>query len=217
MDDRHFSTGSIEAPDPFDKHLDQIGFYRKHTARDATSLFRVISEQMYGAQIHHLDVRDFCVRYMGMHRSTYEKVVRSQIIMLFTFCMFHWWLIDTTISIFCQVDGTALTFDEYLTKLSKPRTYGTLTELTALAYRFKRNVFMFEGCNMGDWFVYEKEFEDTFLVFYSPPKHFDIVFPKSYIESVAFCQCKWCCDTWSDVANFAILPNPSSSYVRDSL
>ncbi|XP_037028309.1 protein ovarian tumor locus-like isoform X2 [Bradysia coprophila] len=160
MKDRYFTTGSIEAPDPFDKHLDQIGFYRKHTARDATSLFRVISEQMYGAQIHHLDIRDFCVRYMAMYPSIYEKVVV----------------------------GTTLTFEEYLAKLAKPRTFGTLTELTALAYRFKRNVFLLEGGTMGDWFVYEKEFEDTFLVFYAPPKHFDTVFQKSYIESVAFSQ-----------------------------
>lgn len=72
--DRQFSTGSIEAPDPFDKHLDQIGYYRKHTARDATCLFRVISEQLYGAQIYHLDIRETCVKYMAMNESTYSQV-----------------------------------------------------------------------------------------------------------------------------------------------
>lgn len=72
--ERQFSTGSIEAPDPYDKHLDQLGYYRKHTPRDATCLFRVISEQMYDAQIYHLDIREICVRYMALHQSSYEEV-----------------------------------------------------------------------------------------------------------------------------------------------
>lgn len=74
MQDRQFSTGSIEAPDPYDKHLDQIGYYRKHTARDATCLFRVISEQMYGAQIYHPDIREICVKYMAINQSIYAEV-----------------------------------------------------------------------------------------------------------------------------------------------
>lgn len=82
MDDRQFSTGSIEAPDPYDKHLDHLGFYRKYTARDASCLFRVISEQMYDAQIYHTDVRDICVRYMGMNRSAYEDAVRHNFFFL---------------------------------------------------------------------------------------------------------------------------------------
>lgn len=89
-----------------------------------------------------------------------------------------------------QIINTDLTYDEYLAKMSKIRTYGTLAELTALAYRFEMNVFLFEAFSFGTWYVREEEFKDTFLIFYTPPKHFDSVFPKSYIESVAFCQCK---------------------------
>lgn len=74
--------------------------------------------------------------------------------------------------------------------MSKPRTYGTLSELVALAYRFEKNVVLFEACSSGSWYVYEKEFRDAFFVFFTPPKHFDSVFAKPYIESVAFCQCE---------------------------
>lgn len=74
--------------------------------------------------------------------------------------------------------------------MSLTKTFGTLAELVALAYRFKRNVFLFEACNSGTWYVCEEEFKDTFLVFYTPPRHFDSVFTKSHIETVAFCQCE---------------------------
>lgn len=75
--------------------------------------------------------------------------------------------------------------------MSKIRTFGSLAELHALAYRFERNVVMFEAHSLGVYYIYEEEFKDNFFVFYTPPKHFDSVFPKSYIESVAFCQCEF--------------------------
>lgn len=50
---RPFSSGSRPTPDVYDHFLDSNGFYRKHTARDASNLFRVISEQLYDTQDHH--------------------------------------------------------------------------------------------------------------------------------------------------------------------
>lgn len=50
---RPFSSGSRPTPDPYDKFLDLNGFYRKHTARDSSNLFRVVSEQLYDTQDHH--------------------------------------------------------------------------------------------------------------------------------------------------------------------
>ena len=43
---RKFSPGSRKAPDPIDQFLEEQGFYRKHTARDSTCLFRALSEQV---------------------------------------------------------------------------------------------------------------------------------------------------------------------------
>lgn len=71
---RPFQPGSRQAPDPYDQFLDENGFYRKHTARDASSLFRVISEQMFGAQIYHQFVRQSCVAYMEEHKDMVRKV-----------------------------------------------------------------------------------------------------------------------------------------------
>ena len=37
---RPFSSGSRKAPDVLDHYLEAEGYYRKHTARDPSSLFR---------------------------------------------------------------------------------------------------------------------------------------------------------------------------------
>lgn len=75
MQQRQFRSGSRQAPDPFDQFLEQHNFYRKHTARDASCLFRVISEQMYDTQMHHLYIRNKCVTYIRKNRSRFEKFI----------------------------------------------------------------------------------------------------------------------------------------------
>lgn len=72
---RPFASGSRQAPDPYDQFLEQRGFYRKHTARDSSCLFRSISEQMYDTQLHHLIIRQRCVDYMRKCKSLFQKVI----------------------------------------------------------------------------------------------------------------------------------------------
>nr|XP_036228512.1 uncharacterized protein LOC106624858 isoform X2 [Bactrocera oleae] len=76
---RQFTSGSRQAPDPFDQFLEENNFYRKHTARDASCLFRVISEQMYDTQLHHLAIRKKCVRYMRKHRDYFAPLVERDL------------------------------------------------------------------------------------------------------------------------------------------
>lgn len=71
---RQFASGSRQTPDPFDQYLDQEGFYRKHTARDASCLFRCISEQLFGSQQYHAFIREMCVNYMMKHKKLLKKV-----------------------------------------------------------------------------------------------------------------------------------------------
>lgn len=71
---RQFATGCRPAPDPFDHFLEMKGFYRKHTARDSSCLFRTISEQVFDTQHYHEQVRSDCVHFMLKNRSLYEKV-----------------------------------------------------------------------------------------------------------------------------------------------
>lgn len=71
---RPFSSGSRQPPDPIDQYLSQVGFYRKHTARDSSSLYRAVSEQMFHTQNYHQFVRTECLKYMGRIRKQIAQV-----------------------------------------------------------------------------------------------------------------------------------------------
>ncbi|XP_022213997.2 protein ovarian tumor locus isoform X2 [Drosophila obscura] len=74
---RPVTSGSRQAPDPFDQYLECHGLYRKHTARDASSLFRVIAEQMYDTQHLHYELRQECVRFMTRKRRIFEQYING--------------------------------------------------------------------------------------------------------------------------------------------
>lgn len=158
---RPFSSGSRPTPDPFDQFLDSNGFYRKHTARDSTSLFRVASEQLYDTQDYHEQIRKDCVNYMIKHREQYETEVQGD-------------------------------FDQYIRKMAKTETHGTLTELRAIGYLFKRNIMLFHPFEMGISFVQDDDYKDPVLrVFHRyTDTHFDSVFETKFVVDAAFCQCK---------------------------
>lgn len=82
-------------------------------------------------------------------------------------------------------------FDQYVKTMAKTETFGTLTELRALGYLFKRNITLFRPLNLGKSFIDEAEYSDQppLRIFHSGI-HFDSVFEKSYIVDAAFCQCK---------------------------
>lgn len=79
-------------------------------------------------------------------------------------------------------------FDEYLSEMSKLRSYGSFIELHALAHAYRRNVLLFEPYNLGTWFVRDDEYQQNVMVFFSPEKHFDSIFPAIFIQQAAYCQ-----------------------------
>lgn len=76
---RPFSSGSRAAPDPFDTFLERHGYYRKHTARDPSCLFRAISEQLYDTQNHHALVRESCIAFMRKHWRYFQAAIPGDI------------------------------------------------------------------------------------------------------------------------------------------
>lgn len=59
-------------------------------------------------------------------------------------------------------------------------------------YIFRRNVFLFEPFNLGNYFnEYRSYFKEVFRVFYTPERHFDSVFTSDYIQEAAICQCEY--------------------------
>ncbi|EDW51331.1 GM21279 [Drosophila sechellia] len=154
---RPITSGSRQAPDPYDQYLESRGLYRKHTARDASSLFRVIAEQMYDTQMLHYEIRLECVRFMTLKRRIFEK----------------------------EIPGD---FDSYMQDMSKPKTYGTMTELRAMSCLYRRNVILYEPFNMGTSVIFNRRYAENFRVFFNNENHFDSVYDVEYIERAAICQ-----------------------------
>ncbi|XP_017560753.1 putative bifunctional UDP-N-acetylglucosamine transferase and deubiquitinase ALG13 isoform X3 [Pygocentrus nattereri] len=60
-----------------DEYLASIGFYRKMMARDASCLFRAVSEQLYYSQNYHYKIRKDCVDFMRANRINFEPFVEG--------------------------------------------------------------------------------------------------------------------------------------------
>lgn len=58
-----------------DVWLDSQGYYRKHTARDGTCLFRAVSEQIFMTQVYHVDIRRQVIEYEMKHYDYFQKMV----------------------------------------------------------------------------------------------------------------------------------------------
>lgn len=72
---RPFATGSKPGPDAVDHYLESQGFYRKHVARDASSLFRCVAEQVFDIQNYHEKIRQDCAAYMETRPKEYANEV----------------------------------------------------------------------------------------------------------------------------------------------
>lgn len=57
-----------------DRWLDEMGFFRKHTARDSSCLFRAVSENVFNTQRYFHKVRLDCVQFMASKRHLFEGV-----------------------------------------------------------------------------------------------------------------------------------------------
>ncbi|XP_058845029.1 putative bifunctional UDP-N-acetylglucosamine transferase and deubiquitinase ALG13 isoform X2 [Acipenser ruthenus] len=60
-----------------DEYLASLGLYRKITARDASCLFRAVSEQLYYSQNYHQHIRKACVSFMRANRCNFEPFVEG--------------------------------------------------------------------------------------------------------------------------------------------
>ncbi|XP_013108445.2 uncharacterized protein LOC106087820 isoform X1 [Stomoxys calcitrans] len=158
MQQRQFTSGSRQAPDPYDQFLEEHQFYRKHTARDASCLFRVISEQMYDTQLHHLAIREKCVTYMRRHRQFFEHLVDRD---------YDEYLDDMSKP---KTYGTLLEL----------QAAGSLFARNVILFEpFDLGKYFTD---------HRSYFKDVFRVFYTPERHFDSVFTSEYIQEAAICQ-----------------------------
>ncbi|XP_041839920.1 putative bifunctional UDP-N-acetylglucosamine transferase and deubiquitinase ALG13 isoform X2 [Melanotaenia boesemani] len=60
-----------------DEFLSSLGLYRKMVARDASSLFRAVSEQLFFSQNYHQKIRQDCADFMRANRCNFEPFVEG--------------------------------------------------------------------------------------------------------------------------------------------
>ncbi|XP_044200091.1 putative bifunctional UDP-N-acetylglucosamine transferase and deubiquitinase ALG13 isoform X1 [Thunnus albacares] len=60
-----------------DEYLCSLGLYRKMVARDASSLFRAVSEQLYYSQNYHQKIRQECANFMRANTCIFEPFVEG--------------------------------------------------------------------------------------------------------------------------------------------
>ncbi|KAI0043265.1 cysteine proteinase [Auriscalpium vulgare] len=91
--------------------LRQLGLYAADTVGDGNCLFRALSDQLYGTESHHLQIRSDVCDWIERHKTRYAPFVD---------------------------DERGLTV--HLTLMRKPATYGGHLELSAFAHMVRRNV-----------------------------------------------------------------------------
>lgn len=158
---RQFSAGSKPTPDPYDRFLDEAGLFRKHTARDSSSLFRVVSEHMYDTQDYHEQVRKDCVNYMIKHRHSYEL----------------------------HIDGDFESYVRRMAKTETNGTLAELRAMGHMFKRnillFEPYVLGVWLINENE---YDGTCWRIFTTHTGP--HFDLIFTKEFVVKAAFCQCE---------------------------
>ncbi|KAJ3598274.1 hypothetical protein NHX12_001785 [Muraenolepis orangiensis] len=60
-----------------DEYLSSLGLFRKKLARDASCLFRAVSEQLYCSQHNHQKIRRECANFIRANRCTFEPFVQG--------------------------------------------------------------------------------------------------------------------------------------------
>lgn len=157
---RQFAAGSKPTPDPFDRYLEKEGLFRKHTARDSSSLFRVVSEHMYDTQDYHEQVRKDCVNYMIKYRHLYERDIIDDF--------------DAYVRRMAKSETSGT--------LVELRAMGHMFKRNILLYEpYNLGIWLVKSNDYD---------EKCWRIFSTNGPHFDSIFTKEFVVEAAFCQCK---------------------------
>jgi hypothetical protein len=161
---RPFATGSKPGPDELDHYLEERGFYRKHVARDASSLFRVVSEQVFDIQNYHEKVRQDVATFMELNIKDYANEVDKN---------FYNYVSNLRRS---RTYGTLLEL----------RVLARMYKRNIILFEPNQNM---ETLHRD--FIKDEEYnaKEPIRIFYShKDKHFDTIYPMEIVESLAECQ-----------------------------
>lgn len=157
-DQRAFASGSRQTPDVDDQFIEKLGYYRKHTATDSTSLFRAVAEQEHGVQMYHESVRRICVAFIRGNKHLFAKLVKGS----FTTYLANLALTRTYGSLL-ELRALAM-FYKADVFIYEPYTTGHW------------------------YYQHTDGSEKVWRLFLCRANHFDSVYPLEYMQEAAFCQ-----------------------------
>ncbi|KAJ6657417.1 hypothetical protein lerEdw1_002476 [Lerista edwardsae] len=182
-----------------DEYLGSLGLYRKLTAKDATCLFRAISEQVYTSQIHHLAVRKACVSFLRKNQSNFESiadVVTSKL--LYTNQVQFLCEEYSDDSFLVQLSWQTVTyeaekyvegsFEKYLERLGDPKESAGQLEISAFSLIYNRDFILYRHPGKPPSYATDNGFEDKILLCCSSNGHYDSVYTKQFQANAAICQ-----------------------------
>ncbi|EDV57759.2 protein ovarian tumor locus [Drosophila erecta] len=79
-------------------------------------------------------------------------------------------------------------FEEYLWRLGKTKTAGTMLELSALCHLYRRNVIIYEPFDLGRQITYSTDYQENIRIFVNLQGHFDSVLTMQDVDIAAVCQ-----------------------------
>lgn len=141
-----------------DEYLDQLGLWRKQIPKDPSCLFRICSEFLYGTQVNHQLIREECSCFMKTRKTLFENCI----------------------------DGE---YKLYLENLVNPKVYGGQLEMHAMSLLYKVNFEVYEDSGKDPVKIANSpNFEDVILLCYTLNNNYDVIYPKSRLSKMAFCQ-----------------------------
>ncbi|XP_028272210.1 putative bifunctional UDP-N-acetylglucosamine transferase and deubiquitinase ALG13 [Parambassis ranga] len=140
-----------------DEYLSSLGLYRKMVARDASSLFRAVSEQLFFSQNYHQKIRLDCANFMRASRCDFEPFVEGS-------------------------------FEKYLERLEDPKETAGHVEIKALSQLYRRCFVIYRYPGKPPTVISDDDFVEKVTLCCSINGHYDIIYPRSYPASAAFCQ-----------------------------
>lgn len=157
-DRRAFASGSRQTPDVDDQFIEKLGYYRKHTATDSTSLFRVVSEQEHGVQMYHESVRRICVAFMRGNKHLFARFVKGPI----------------------KTYLANLALTRTYGSLLELRALAMIYKADVFIYEpFTTGRWFYQNMD---------ETKKVWRLFVCRVNHFDSVYPLEYMQEAAFCQ-----------------------------
>ncbi|GFY46614.1 putative bifunctional UDP-N-acetylglucosamine transferase and deubiquitinase ALG13 [Trichonephila inaurata madagascariensis] len=165
-----------------DGFLNCLGLYRSDVAKDCSSLFRVVSEQLFYTQVHHVKLREGCVEYMLRNKALFEPLINQD------FEEYLGKIKDQKYSIMYLTLISLCLFKYLVRGLSVEQEWAGEVEMKALSLKYKIDFVVYYDINKPPLKIKANSSTQTISLACTGGSRYDCVYSKSDLSTLAFCQ-----------------------------